>query len=68
MTNDSIKVKSTVVLVRPLLHKMFFFYIFFKTLFALTFFNMSRKLIPFFNSMVKERPRFTIFYTGDNKI
>ena len=31
------------------------FYIFFETFFALTFFNMSGKLFPIFNAMVKEK-------------
>ena len=67
MTNNSIKVKFTVVLVKLFLHKMFL-YIFMETLFALTVFNISGKLIPVFNTMIKERPRFTSFYTWNNKI
>ena len=50
------------MLVKPFLNKMFL-YIFFKIFIALTFFN-----IPIFNTMVKERPRFTSFYMGNNKI
>ena len=63
----SIKVKITIVLIQPFLHQMFL-YSFFKTLFALHLFDMFGKLIPIFNTLIKERTRLTSFDVGDNKI